>query len=227
MSFLSGIFEKRKTELDEEIQAHIRMDMQSRMERGESKEEAYAAAMKEFGNVPLVKDATHGFWRWRRMERLGQDLRYALRSFRRSPGFAITVIVTLAVGIGSACAMFTVVDHVLLRSLPYQSPSQLVDIREAGKRGVLSFGSPFLDIQQWRERSRSFQEIAFYDANKHVSFLEGDTGAIQVSVPKISARLFRTLGVHPAMGRDFDERQDTGSVKPEEARMVILSDAVW
>ncbi|HZY64126.1 MAG TPA: ABC transporter permease [Edaphobacter sp.] len=227
MRFLSGIFEKRKTELDEEIQAHIRMDVQNRMERGESNEEAYAAAMKEFGNVPLIKDATHESWRWRRMERLGQDLRYALRSFRRSPGFAVTVIVTLAVGIGSTCAMFTVVDHVLLRSLPYQSPSQLIDVREAGKKGVVNFGSPFLDIQQWRKRSRSLQEIAFYDANKHVSFLEGNTGAMQVSAPKVSAGLFRTLGVHPAMGRGFDERQDTGSVKPEDARMLILSDAVW
>ncbi|MEO8736084.1 MAG: ABC transporter permease [Edaphobacter sp.] len=227
MSFLFGVFEKRKAELDEEIQAHIRMDVQSRMARGESKKQAYAAAMREFGNVPLVKDVTHGFWRWGGMERLGQDLRYTLRSLRRSPGFAITVIVTLAVGIGSTCAMFTVVDHVLLRSLPYQNANRLVDVREAGKKGVVSFGSPFPDIQQWRERSRSLQEIAFYDANKHVSFLEGNTGAMQVSAPKISAGLFRTLGVHPAMGRDFDERQDTGSAKPEEARMLVLSDAVW
>ncbi|MCU1222595.1 MAG: permease [Edaphobacter sp.] len=137
MSLLSGIFERRKAELDEEIQAHIRMDVQSRIDRGESSEEAHAAAMREFGNVPLIKDVTHGLWRWRRLERLAQDLRYALRSFRRSPGFAITVVTTLAIGIGTTCAMFTVVDHVLLRSLPYQNANQLVNIKAAGKKGVV------------------------------------------------------------------------------------------
>lgn len=228
MSFPFGIFDKRKAELDEEIQAHIRMDIQSRIDRGESSEQAHAAAMREFGNILLVKDVTHGLWRWRRMERLGQDLRYALRSFRRSPGFAITVITTLAIGIGSACAMFTVVDHVLLRSLPYQNANQLVNIRAAGKKGVVESGSPYLDIQQWRERSHSLQEVASYNSNNNrVSFLEGNTGAMQVSAPRIGASLFRTLGVHPAMGRDFDEQQNSGSVKPEEAQMLILSDAVW
>ena len=223
-----GSFERRKTELDEEIEAHIRMDVQSRIDRGESSEQAHAAAMREFGNVPLVKDVTHGLWRWRRMERLAQDLRYAFRSFRRSPGFAITVITTLAIGIGATCAMFTVVDHVLLRSLPYQNSNQLVDVRAAGKKGVVDFGSPYLDIQQWRERSRSFQEIAFYNRNNNrVSFLEGNTGAMQVSAPRVGASLFRTLGVHPAMGRDFDEQQNSGGVRPEEAQTLILSDAVW
>jgi hypothetical protein len=72
-----------------------------------------------------------GIWRWERMERLGQDLLYALRSFKRSPGFALTVIVTLAIGIGATCTMYTVVDHVLLRSLPYRRADQLLDVKEA------------------------------------------------------------------------------------------------
>ena len=106
--FCLGLFERRKEELDEEIRAHIAMDVRARMERGESRWEAEAAAGREFGNVALVRDVTHGQWRWNRLEGLLRDLAYAIRVLRRASGFSIAVILTLAVGIGSACAMFTV-----------------------------------------------------------------------------------------------------------------------
>ena len=225
MSFFSRSFAKRKAELDEEVQAHLQMDIQNRKDRGESSEQAHAAAMREFGNIPLIEDVTRETWGWVRLERLGQDLKYALRQLRRSPVFIATLVATLALGLGATAAMFTVVDHVLLRPLPYTDSHQLVAINEAGKKGVTG-GTPFLDLRQWQQRSHALQEIAFYSSTNHISFLDGTTGSARVIAPQVSANLFAVLGVHPAMGRGFEGQSD-GSVLAGEAHNIILSDSIW
>jgi len=122
--------------------------------------------------------------------------------------------------------MCTVVDHVLLRSMPYRDAEQLVQLREAGTKGPSMFGAPFLDIQQWRERSRTLQGIAFHTYDKPTSFLEGTNGPIQVNTPKVSSNLFATLGVSPVIGRDFDARLGHDSLK-ESNKTAVLSDSVW
>jgi len=96
-------------------------------------------------------------------------------------------IAMLAAGIGASAAMFTVVDSVLLRPLPYRSPSQLVEIVEAGKKGSTMFGAPYVDLQQWRERSRTLQSIAFHTWDKPTSYIEGYTGSVQVKTPRVCA----------------------------------------
>jgi predicted permease len=222
---LARLFAKRKAELDEEIQAHLQMDIQNRRDRGESPEQARIAALREFGNVALIEDVTRETWGWIWLERLGQDLKYAFRQLRRSPVFTATLIATLTLGLGATAAMFTVVDHVLLRPLPYQDSHQLVTINEAGKKGITG-GTPFLDLRTWRQRSRTLQEIAFFRPKNHVSFLDGNTGSTHVNAPEVSANLFAVLGVHPAMGRGFDGQSD-GSVLAGESHNLILSDSVW
>jgi hypothetical protein len=225
MSFFPRRFAKRKAELDEEIQAHLQMDIQNRKDRGEFPEQARAAALREFGNIALIEDVTREAWGWVWLERLGQDLKYAFRQLRRSPVFTITVIATLTLGLGATAALFTVVDHVLLRPLPYEDSRQLVTISEAGKKGVTG-GAPFLGLQQWHRRSHTLQEMAFYSATNHLSFLDGNTGSTRVNAPQISANLFSVLGVHPVMGRGFEGRSD-GSVLAGESHNLILSDPVW
>jgi hypothetical protein len=121
--------------------------------------------------------------------------------------------------------MFTVVDHVLLRPLPYLDSHQLVTINEAGKKGITG-GTPFLDLRQWHQRSHTLQEIAFYIPTNHGSFLEGNTASTRVNAPEVSANLFEVLGVHPAMGRGFEGQSD-GSVLAGESHNLILSDPVW
>ena len=164
---------------------------------------------------------------WRILESISADISYALRQVRISPGFAITVIMTLATGIAASMAMFTVVDHVLLRPLPYDNAVQLVEIKEAGKKGPLMFGGTFPDIQQWRERSRTLQAIAFHSYDKPTSFLEGNAGPVQVNTPKVSTNLFATLGVKPAKGQGFDDLNADEFARNSGAKTAVLSDAIW
>jgi len=157
---------------------------------------------------------------------LAADFNQSFQQTRRAPGFAIAVVATLAIGIGASATMFTVVDHVLLRPLPYDAPAQLVEIKEAGKNGPSMFGAPFLDIEQWRERSHSLQSIAFHTYDKPTSFLEGNSGPVQVNTPRVSTNLFATLGVEPAMGRGFDDSSQ-GFAQKSDYQTAMLSDAVW
>lgn len=228
MSWLPKWFERRRDELDEEIRAHLAMDMKDRMDRGATHDEAEAEARREFGNVALVSDVTQGVWRWRRLERFMAHLRYALRVLRRSPGFSITVIATLAVGVGAACAMFTVVDRVLLRAVPFADANRLVEIGESPRGGAAFHESPFLDIEQWQQRSPLLEEVAFFGSNSgKVWFLGGNENAMHVSSASVSANLFPMLGVHPALGRSFDPNDSGGSVAPADAHTILLSDAAW
>jgi hypothetical protein len=172
MKPLFGSFGRRKREIAEELDAHLRMATQEFTERGMKPEEAHASAIREFGNVPLVEDVATEMWGWLWVDRLLQDFRYALRQMRRSPGFAATVIGTLALGIGAAAAMFTVVDHVLLRPLPYPDAAQLVAIQEHGIKHPGRSDAPWLDIEQWMARSRSFGQIGFFNGMAGRNFLE-------------------------------------------------------
>src|ERR1700677_1962160 len=149
MKPLFGSFGRRKKEIAEELEAHLRMATQEFTERGINPEEARASAIREFGNVPLVEDIAMEMWGWLWVDRILQDIRYAFRQMRRSPGFAATVIGTLALCIGAAAAMFTVVDHVLLQPVHYRDPSRLVLIEESDGKSTEGSQVPWLDLQQW------------------------------------------------------------------------------
>jgi predicted permease len=227
MKPLPGLFDRRKREIAEELEAHLRMATQEFIERGMKPEEARASAIREFGNVPLVEDVATEMWGWLWMDRLLQDLRYAFRQMRRSPEFAATVIGTLALGIGAAAAMFTVVDHVLLRPLPYRDAGRLVAIQEHGTNDSGQWGGTWLDIEQWMARSRSFSQIALFNGMPGRNFLEeSGGGGMQISGEMVSPNLFATLGVSPAMGRDF-LAEPADSAASKNAGTVILSDAAW
>jgi hypothetical protein len=222
-------FAKQKDELSEELRAHLRMAMADRMERGETEVEARRNAMQEMGNIPLIEDMTRAMWGGVLLERVVQDVKYALRQLRRAPGFAVTVVVTLALGLGATAAMYTVVDRVLLRPLPYRDAQSLVNIQEMSKTGEPGWGSAFLDIAEWQARSHTLSSIAFYSGpgdNGHLDFLEEHDGSMAVANAAVSANLFPILGVHAAMGRTFLEGKG-GAAREEDAYTLLLSDAVW
>src|SRR5580704_12932443 len=158
---------RKQSELDAEIEAHIRMAVAERVARGEDASTARREVEREMGNLPLVKDVAREAWGWVWLERLLQDFRYALRQLRKSPAFAVTVIATLALGIAAPAAMFTVVDRVMLRPLPYKDAERLVFINDASRTHEAGWGkwgnsAPYLDLQEWRKWNQSLEGIGFF-----------------------------------------------------------------
>lgn len=214
-------------ELDEEVRSHLEMAQEEYRAQGMTEEEARQAALRSFGGVTQVREK----YRLRRglpfLEHLRRDAGYALRQMRRGPGFAATVIGTLALGIGAAAAMFTVVDHVLLNPVPYRDAGRLVSISEYDGKGPVGVPAPWPDIEQWQKQSRSFDQIAFSSGwGEGRQYISGQKGDLEVSVSSISTNLFPTLGVHPALGRGFlNERP--GAAAGRNVGTILLGDMVW
>ena len=124
--------------LDQEIRGHIEMETQDNLERGMPPEEARRAALRKFGNVTRVKEETREVWSFTWLEQLLQDVCFGARMLRKNPGFTVVAILTLALGIGANTAIFSVVDAVLLRPLPFKDPSRLISLHE----GVPKMGYP-------------------------------------------------------------------------------------
>ena len=162
-----------------------------------------------------------GEWLW--AERLLQDLKYALRQMRRAPGFAATVIGTLALGIGAAAALFTVVDHVLLRPVPYKDAGRLVEVAKSSKKTSSGTMIPsWPDIEQWIEQSRSFESMAYWTGMGPHDFLVNEPVSVEISGESVSLNLFKTLGVGPEIGRDF-----SSASAGADADTALISDALW
>lgn len=228
MRWLRWLVGTRQIDRDiaEEIQQHVEEKIAELVSRGMSTEEASYEAERVFGNVALIEERSREVWGWPLLDSLWSDGVYSVRQLRRSPGFALTVVATLAAGIAASIAMFAVIDRVLLRPLPYNNSSQLIEIKESGNKGVSAFGAPYMDLREWYERSHTLKNIAFHTYDKPTSFLEGVTGPVQINTPKVSANLFATLGVPPALGRVFTS-ESSDNVSPADARTAVLSDAVW
>jgi putative ABC transport system permease protein len=192
------------------------MVVRDRVERGENREQAEAAALREFGNVGLVKEVTRGMWGWVWLRQFGQDLRYGLRMMRRGPGFAAVAVLTLALGIGANTAIFSVVNAVLLRPLPYHDPARLVTVLHDGWKPVAP--ANFLD---WREQSSSFESVAA--AQLWSLTMTGRDRPEQLEVLQTSAEMFHLLGVNAALGRAFE----TGEDQPGREHVVVLSHGFW
>jgi putative ABC transport system permease protein len=200
------------------------MATQERMEQGETAEQACASAVREFGNVTLVKEVTREMWGLRWLETLLQDLRYGARMLRKDPGFTAVAVVTLALGIGANTAIFSMVNSVLLRPLAYRQSQQLYLVREIIPE--LSQTYPTLpanlpNFRVWQRECRSFDEVAIVEPwNKT---LTGYGEAEQISGGRASANLFDVLGVVPELGRTFLPQEDT----PGKDHVVILTDSFW
>src|SRR5262252_6014213 len=156
----------------------------------------------------------------RLIDTIFQDLRYGVRMLGKNPGFTLVAALTLALGIGANAAIFSVVNAVLLRSLPYRDPDRLVMLGYYRARALNDFatGAEFLE---WRDQAKSFEQIAAYRFD--TADLTGSGEPERLNAGFASADLFSTLGVAPAIGRTFTPQEDTAG----GAQAVILSDNLW
>ena len=124
--------EKRDADLERELRSDLELEEEEQRESGLSEEEARYAARRAFGNPTLIREQTSAVWSWNWLESLARDLRFSLRTLRRTPGFTVIAILVMALGIGANVALFTVVRGVLLKPLPFDDPDRLVMLYEAG-----------------------------------------------------------------------------------------------
>jgi putative ABC transport system permease protein len=213
---------QREQDLERELRSDLELEAEEQRENGITAEDAHYAARRAFGNMSLTKEDVREMWRWTKLEQLIQDFRYASRILRKSPGFVITAVFSLALGIGANTAIFTVVNGVLLRPLPFPHPDRLVQLWETkpSKDYFRNVVNPF-NFLDWRERTHSFEGMAAVTAlNTNLTGL-GDPVALQGM--QVSPNFFSVLGVSPATGRSFLPEEGV----PGHDHVAVLSFALW
>src|SRR6185295_1331301 len=184
-----------------EIESHLQFEVERLEREGLSADEARAAARRAFGNVALSTERFHESSRWLWWDRLAQDVRYTVRSWRTAPGLTLVAALTMALGIGATTATFSVVDATLLHPLPYRHADRLVSVVD-DLPGVASYDVG-LSQPEWLdlERSRIFDEVAlaWFDENN----LTGSSRPAQVRLMSVTPNYFAVLGVAPQLGRTF------------------------
>ncbi|MGA2988275.1 MAG: ABC transporter permease [Terriglobia bacterium] len=214
---------QREEDLDEEIQAHLRMAAHERVEQGQSTEQAHASAVREFGNVVLVKEVTRDMWGLRWLEVLLQDLCYGARQLHKNPGFTAVAVMTLALGIGANAAIFGLIDAMLLRPLPVSNPSELVELWTVVPNYEHSLFS-FPMASEIESDSRLFSSVALWSCPPVPLEVNGESelGALGLVTPDY----FRTLGVRPLLGRLFGPEDFTaGGGTPED--LAVIGYGFW
>jgi putative ABC transport system permease protein len=205
-------------EMDEEMRFHVEMEIEELVRRGMGREEARREALLRFGGFERYKEEGRDASGVRWLVDVAQDLRYALRTLRKNPGFTAVAMLTLALGIGATSAIFSVVDGVLLRPLPYPEPERLVQVFEQSgqsNRWPLSVA----DYQAIEAEQRSFDGLAGLDVS--AATLTGGEQPERVPVGFVTADWFNTLGIHPAEGRGYRSGED----RPGAERVVVISQA--
>jgi predicted permease len=211
---------KRDAELDEEVRGHLEMAVLARVERGETEEEARRAVLREFGGVELVKETTRDVWARKWLEDFAADVQYGLRMLRKNAGFTTVAVLTLTLGIGANTALFSVVNGILLNSLPYPNAERLVWLAES-KPNFATGSISYPNFRDWQKDNRTFVSMA---ASRGFPFsLTGMGDAEQVRGVLISSDFFAVLGVQPAMGRAFAPGEDEIGAAP----IAMINDGLW
>jgi len=212
------------TDLAAEIREHLDEKIEDLVARGIPREEAEYTAKREFGNATLIQEDSHAIWRRPHLENLAADVRYGLRVLRKNPGFTAVAILTLTLGIGSTAAIFSVVDAVLLRSLPYRNADRLVSLYEDRSRT----GFPrkeftpanYIDCKQ---QTDVFEDLAAIDPDRFYTLTENGSAPERLFAEGVTRNLFPILGVRPALGRTFLPDEDQRG----SDHVVLLSYRLW
>jgi predicted permease len=217
---------KRDADLERELRSDLELEEEEQREGGVSEEETPYAALRAFGNPTLIREQTRAMWSWNWLESIARDLRFSLRTLRRTPGFTVIAILVMALGIGANVALFTVVRGVLLKPLPFDHPDRLVMLYEAGLHEDDTAGSNLVSggmYAEWKNQNRSYSSLALAQGIR--VGLSGSGGQLPEKLYSalFSWDLLRTLGVQPALGRDFTQADDS----PAANGTVLLSWGLW
>jgi predicted permease len=213
--------------LDDEIRFHIDRQTEKNISRGMTPDQARRAATARFGGVESIKDRTRDEFRPARIEDALRDLRYGLRSLRRTPGFTIVAILTLALGIGATTAVFSVLNGVLIRSLPYGEPEALVAVRHTAPglklppaaRGVIQASAT--QYFTYLDRNKTFESLGLYMGMTATA--TGDGGPEQIAILAVTEGTLRALRVPAMLGRTFTPHDDS----PGSPQTVLLTYGYW
>lgn len=226
MKWLGQLFSRRRRydDLSISIQEHLDERIDELMKDGVPREDAEQAVRREFGNVTLIEERSREEWRWLTVESVSADVRFAFRQLRKFPGFTITAVLTLSLGIAATMAIFSLVNSALIEPLPYHDPSQLVQVFESIRQAhQMTFSHKnYLDVSR---DNRVFASIAAYDVRRNF-ILQNPSGAVQVDGTAVTGDFFRTLDVKPILGRDF-RNSAANEGHTAASTNVILSYAGW
>jgi len=212
--------------LDDELRDHLDRQVAENIAAGMSAEEARIAALRTFGNPALVRDQARATWSWAAIESLVRDLRYGVRTLWRTPGFASMAILIMALGIGANVALFTVVRGVLLKPLPFEDPDRLLMLYEARVRSDQSVAYNIVAggiYAEWKKQNRSFSNMALVISSQSALAASGGQLPEKLRTAEFSWDMLRTLGVQPALGRDFTAADDDRAANAT----VLLSWGLW
>src|ERR1700676_542633 len=214
------------TELDAEMAAHLELAMQENRQRGMPPEEARRQALIRFGGTEQAKEQHRDARALPTLDEITQDLRYAVRTFRRDRGFVAIAILILTLGIGANIAVFSVVNTILLRPLPFHDPQQLTFITTAeGKAGMSSMTYSVDAYGELKHQNNSFQDVTGYFAfsSSNNARLARNSDALPVTTITVVGNFFPTLGVQPLLGRSFAPDECLKNSRP----VAILTHAFW
>jgi putative ABC transport system permease protein len=209
-------------DIDEELRAHIEMEIEANRELGMTPDEAHRSAAKSFGNLGSMRDLAYEVKGGGFLETLWQDLRYSGRMLVKNPGFTLIAVLTLGLGIGANTAIFSIVNAVLLRPFAYEAPEQLVIPGESqtGTRGNTSLSYP--NFADWKDDRKVFTGASAVRSNENFN-LTGSGEPERLQGRLVSAGFFSLLGIKPLLGRDFLAEDD----RPGATPTVILSYGLW
>jgi predicted permease len=215
---------KRNADLERELQSDLDLEEHEQRAHGLSPEDARYSARRAFGNTALIRERTHEAWGLAPFERLFADVRYAIRFLFKSPGFTLTASLTLALGIGANAAIFSLVSAIILRPLPYPSPTQLVGLgqwRNQKGEGYVQTGVSAPNILDIAAQKDVFQQVGYYRwAGFNIT--EGNHPESVDSI-KASLDMLPLFGVQPLMGRFFTSEE----MRPGHDQVAILGHRLW
>jgi len=215
---------KRNADLERELQSDLGLEEEEQRERGVPAEEARYAAQRALGNTTLIREQIHEAWGWAPFERFAQDVRHAIRQLLRAPGFSIVAVATLALGIGTTTAIFTIVYDVMLRPLPFAQPDRLVTVEE--KVAEWSNIYPVLPVSAnhftfWQRHNRSIDSMALMEQSSVP--LGSGSEPTKVGVLSATPGIFSVLRIQPQIGRVFTESE----AQSGQDRVAILMYDLW